>query len=332
MSYSEFELIRRCFVDAGLGFDRDGVVLGIGDDAAIVQPPNGMAIALSLDTLVEGVHFLKDAPARLLARRALAVNLSDIAAMGAEPLCFTLGLTLPESDDGWIAEFAAGLLESARQFNCPLIGGDTTRGPLAITIQVHGMGRAESFLRRSSARVGDLVCVTGTLGDAATALLLLGCESHLGPQFAFTTRPNKTQEQALLERYYTPQPRTDFAQQAREHINACIDLSDGLLGDLAHILEASGVSAQLTLEALPYSKTLMAVLCAEQRERVALGGGDDYELCFTVAPESVARVQAIARSLGLAVTPIGVITEGSGLTLNRAGEAIELTSNAYRHF
>jgi thiamine-monophosphate kinase len=174
--------------------------------------------------------------------------------------------------------------------------------------------------------------VTGTLGDAATALLLLGCESHLGPQFAFTTRPNKTQEQALLERYYTPQPRTDFAQQAREHINACIDLSDGLLGDLAHILEASGVSAQLTLEALPYSKTLMAVLCAEQRERVALGGGDDYELCFTVAPESVARVQAIARSLGLAVTPIGVITEGSGLTLNRAGEAIELTSNAYRHF
>lgn len=332
MSYSEFELIRRCFIDQGLGFDRSGVALGIGDDAAIVRPPDGTSVALSLDTLIEGVHFPKQAPARLVARRAFAVNLSDMAAMGAEPLCFTLGLTLPQSDDVWVAEFAAGLLESAKAANCPLVGGDTTRGPLAITIQVHGFGEAQALLRRSSARVGDIICVTGTLGDAATALLLLGAESHLGTQFAFVSAPSESQRQSLLDRYYTPQPMTDFALRAREQVNACIDLSDGLLGDLAHILDASGVGARVDLEALPFSDTLLAVLSAEQRERAALGGGDDYELCFTVPPESLGEVQAIGRSLSVAVTPIGEICAAAGLSLRRAGESVESVSSAYRHF
>lgn len=332
MSYSEFELIRRCFIDQGLSFDRSGVALGIGDDAAVVCPPDGMSLALSLDTLVEGVHFPKQAPARLVARRALAVNLSDMAAMGAEPLCFTLGLTLPQSDDDWVAEFAAGLLESAKAANCPLVGGDTTRGPLAITIQIHGFGKAEALLRRSSARVGDIICVTGTLGDAATALLLLGGESHLGPQFTFTSAPSESQKQLLLDRYYTPQSRTNFALRARKQINACIDLSDGLLGDLAHILDASVVGALVDLEALPFSETLQAVLSADQRERAALSGGDDYELCFTVPPESLASVQAIGQSLSLAVTPVGEICAAAGLSLRRAGEPIQSVSPAYRHF
>ena len=174
--------------------------------------------------------------------------------------------------------------------------------------------------------------MTGTLGDAAAALLIINAMSHLGPQFAFTSSPNKTQEQALLSRYYTPQPRTKFALRARDQINACIDLSDGLLGDLSHILDASGVGAEVNLEALPYSPALMALLSVEQCERAALGGGDDYELCFTVAPESFAGLQAIAKSLGLAVTPIGVIRKGEGLMLHRAGKPIEGVSAAYRHF
>jgi thiamine-monophosphate kinase len=338
---SEFELIQRCFVDQGLGFARTGVELGIGDDCALIAPLAGEMLAVSLDTLVAGVHFPLGslspfdsgaaAPA-LIANRALAVNLSDLAAMGAAPLAFTLGLTLPRDDAQWVSEFARGLLPLARQFDCPLIGGDTTRGPLAITIQVHGSVNALRAPRRSAARAGELICVTGTLGDAAAALQLIGAESHLGRRLAFSREPNNSDSDYLRSRYFAPSPRVAFARAAAPFMGACIDLSDGLLGDLGHILAASGVGARLDTLTLPFSPALSNTLDPEQCELAALSGGDDYELCFTAAPTDLSAVRDCAAALGLPLSVVGEIETQKGLRLSRGAEPIESPPSAYQHF
>ena len=332
MSYSEFQLIRRFFVDQGLGFERQGVVLGIGDDAAIVQPPAGMALALSLDTLVAGIHFSEDAAPEQIANRALAVNLSDLAAMAAEPLCFTLGLTLPTSDDRWLQRFSAGLLPLAREFNCSLVGGDTTRGPLAITVQVHGFGAADSLLRRSTAQPGDCLCVTGTLGDAAAALLALDTQSHLGKGFRFEHEPTPAERDYFVARYFAPTPRVNFSRSNAAMINACIDISDGLIGDLGHLLEASGAGAELDVALLPYSAAVKRTLSREHAEQAALAGGDDYELCFTVPVSQLASVQAQGAALGVNVTQIGQVSDKPGLRLTRDGRRIDSAGESYQHF
>lgn len=332
MSTSEFELIQRCFKGHGLSFAREGVELGIGDDAALIRPAPGSVVALSLDTLVAGVHFPRDAAPELVANRALAVNLSDLAAMAAQPLCFTLGLTLPESDEEWVNAFARGLEPLAREFDCPLVGGDTTRGPLAVTIQVHGSVKAEAALRRSGAKAGDLLCVTGELGDGAAALLALGETSHLGSDFVFAREPSVEERGLLLERFYRPRPRVAFALRCAAYLSAGLDLSDGLAGDVNHLLQASGVGATLRLDALPYSRTLERLLRPEMRERAALSGGDDYELCFTVAPGRVESVRSVAAELGLRVTAVGEIETEPGLRAERAGLPVDLNGGGYRHF
>ena len=332
MAISEFDLIKRCFLDQGLGFSRSGIELGIGDDCALIRSQANLSLALSMDTLVAGVHFPIDAPPALIANRALAVNLSDLAAMAAQPVGFTLALTLPHSDVDWVEEFARGLLPLAKEFNCPLIGGDTTRGPLAITLQVHGEVDANLALRRDGARSGQLVCVTGTLGDAAAGLLLTGAPSHLAMDFDFAQQPSHDESEFFKKRYYAPRPQIAFARAAAQHLSAAIDLSDGLLGDLGHIMKASGVGARLNIQQLPLSDACRCCLSSEHAELAALAGGDDYELCVTLEPEELAVTQAIAESVGVQLTVIGEVQVGQELEALRGGEAAELSAAAYQHF
>lgn len=332
MAISEFDLIKRCFLDQGLGFPRSGIELGIGDDCALLRSPSGQSLALSMDTLVAGVHFPADAPPAQIAHRALAVNLSDLAAMAAEPLGFTLALMLPQSDPDWVDEFALGLLPLAQEFNCPLIGGDTTRGPLAVTLQVHGEVDASLALRRDTACSGQLVCVTGTLGDSAAGLLLTGAGTHLGAEFGFAQQPTQEESDFLLSRYYSPRPQIAFARAAAQHLSAGIDLSDGLLGDLGHVLKASGVGARIDLESIPFSAATRRCLSLEHAEQAALAGGDDYELCLVLAPDAFARADAVATSLGVKLTAIGSTQQRPGLELVRGSETVSVSAEAYQHF
>ena len=332
MATSEFDLIKRCFLDQGLGFSRSGIELGIGDDCALLSSPNNLSLALSMDTLVAGIHFPADAPPAQIAHRALAVNLSDLAAMAAQPLGFTLALTLPHSDVDWVEQFAQGLLPLAQEFNCPLIGGDTTRGPLTITLQVHGEVDPRLALRRDAALSEQLVCVTGTLGDAAAGLLITGASSHLGAGFAFAQQPTQAESDFLLSRYFAPRPQIAFARAAAPHLRAGIDISDGLIGDLGHVLTASGIGARLDLESIPFSAASRRCLSREHAEQAALAGGDDYELCVVLAPEALAKAQAVAKSVGVQLTVIGRTQQHPGLELVRGGESMKASAEAYQHF
>lgn len=287
MSIGEFELIQQYFQrEAGAS----GVSLGIGDDCALLQPPAVKQLAVSMDTLVADVHFPRAAEPALIAERALRVNLSDLAAMGAEPLWFTLGLTLPDADSEWLHAFSEGLFRVAREFHCDLVGGDTTCGPLSITIQVHGAIDPAQALLRSKAQPGDRIYVTGCLGDGAAALALIRGQLPAEPVLA----------SYLQDRYYRPQPQLKMAAKLRGLAAAAIDISDGLLADLGHICNRSGVGASIDARRLPIS---VAVSSLEESGTVgrdtvlqwALSGGDDYQLCFTV-PE--AQVDAVEQLIG----------------------------------
>ncbi|RRJ83602.1 thiamine-phosphate kinase [Aestuariirhabdus litorea] len=314
----EFELIRRYFDCAGLNQHSPSVVLGIGDDCAILDLPAEQRLCFSMDSLVAGVHFPAAADPALIARRALAVNLSDLAAMGASPLCFTLGLTLPEASDEWLQAFSAGLAAEAAAHGVSLVGGDTTLGPLSITLQVQGLLPRGGALRRDGAREGELVIVSGTLGDAAAALDLL-------EQPAAALTPNRQQ---LLERYYRPQPRLELGQALLKIGAGCaIDISDGLLADLGHILERSCVGARIDLGALPLSAALRAE-CPERALERALNGGDDYELCFTLA-EPLWQQHRESLCAWVACTPIGRIGRAPGLT---DAQGAPLVASGYQHF
>jgi thiamine-monophosphate kinase len=318
---TEFNLIRTWFAD--LGAPRSDVVLGVGDDCALLRIPPGQELAVSIDTLVSGTHFVPDCDPESLGHKSLAVGLSDLAAMGAEPAWATLALTLPAElvtrRPDWIAAFARGLGDLAKAHGVRLVGGDTTRGPLSVTLQVQGLVPAGAAVRRSGAHPGDLVYVSGTLGDAGLALRqLLGGES-VDPQ--------------LRERLDRPTPRVALGMALRGLATALIDVSDGLAADLGHILESSGAGADLWLESLPLSPAVAEVVAAEQDWTLPLASGDDYELCFCLAPERAGEVPALAERVDCHLTRIGRIREDGGLQcLGPGGTPIGLARAGFDHF
>lgn len=329
MASDEFEIIRRYFNQSGLAFAVAEVSLGIGDDCALLAPRPGTRLAVSMDMLQEGVHFLPGSDPFLLGQRTLLVNLSDLAAMGARPVCFTLGLSLPFQDPQWLKRFSAGLAHVAWTHHCPLVGGDLTasapeKGGLTLCVQVHGELPDGTGMLRSGAKLGDGIYVTGTLGDAAAGLRVLrdGAFGHI----------SAAQRKALTQAFHLPESRVAAGMALRELASAAIDLSDGLASDLAHVLRASGVAARVDLDALPLSEALCAAVETEQRWQLALGGGDDYELCFTVAPERVSAMEARMAELQAPVRRIGEIRSGSGLQWYCQGEPQALAASGYNHF
>lgn len=308
----EFELIRRYFAPLAKG-RAPGLLLGPGDDCAIERVGAGNDLVFSVDTLVEGVHFPVGYAPDHLGWRSLAVAASDLAAMGAHPVCFTLALTLPEADPDWLADFSGGLARAAGTFGLALAGGDTTRGPLTITVQVHGEVPAGQAILRSGARVGDLVGVSGTLGEAGAAL-----------RFLDLTQPTPDQ-QACLQRYHSPLPRLELGEKLRGVASAAIDVSDGLVADLGHILEASGVGAALDLSAVPVSASVCREAGHDEARRLALNAGDDYELCVTIPPEAWAKMPD---SLRTELTIIGKVVAGQGVS----GLGSGAPTSGYDHF
>lgn len=317
MASAEFSIIKQYFQH--LSPQRDDVVLGIGDDCALLKPPEGQVIAVSTDTLVSGVHFFPDVAPYTLGYKSLAVNLSDLAAMGATPAWFSLAITLPEVDTNWLHHFSRGLSDLAVKHKIALIGGDTTSGPLSITIQVQGFVEQEQALQRKKAKVGDSIYVTGTLGDAGAALeLKLKGDSEPNNETAF-----------LTQRLEQPTPRIEIGQQLASLANAAIDISDGLAADLSHILQLSNVGAIIEVASLPLSNALLAVTTQEHAEQLALFSGDDYELCFTVSEQNEGRIKAL---LDEHCTKVGVITQQPGLRYQRNGQSMEITGKGYEHF
>ena len=316
----EFALIDE--IRARVSTARRDVILGIGDDAAILAPPPDSELVVSTDTLVSGVHFPPQTAAFDVGWKALAVNLSDLAAMGADPAWVTLALTLPDGDPAWPLAFVDGFLALAREHDVALVGGDTTRGPLAITVTVHGFVPRGTALRRDGARAGDAVYVSGTLGDAAAGLAVVVAD-------AFATQPAvRTLLRARLDR---PTPRIALGRALRGVASACIDVSDGLVADLGHIATRSGVGATLAVDALPASDALRACADAERRIDWQLRGGDDYELCFTVAPARIADAERAAAQAGVAITRIGSITATGGLR-DVDGNALAVARAGWDHF
>ena len=309
-SSDEWQVIDRFFNH--LGAVRTDVVLGIGDDAALLRPAAGMELAQTTDSLVEQVHFLPGAPPRSLGHRALAVNLSDLAAMGATPAWALLSLTLPAVDEAWLAEFAAGFGRLARIHEVALVGGNLSRGPLSLTVQLTGLVPAGSALRRSGARAGDEIWVSGTLGDAAMGRLPEASE-------------------ALRARFEYPAPRVALGAALRGIASSCIDLSDGLLADLPRLAQASGCGVVLEVDKLPVSPALQASAAALSWQR-ALVGGEDYELCFTAPPENAARLRALAEQLEVPLCCCGRLRPVAGLELRSAGGVIQFSQSPFDHF
>ncbi|MCF6361781.1 MAG: thiamine-phosphate kinase [Gammaproteobacteria bacterium] len=314
---NEFDLIRRYFAERGVR--RDDVPLGIGDDAALLTPPPSQLLAVTVDTLHSGVHFDAGIPAADLGYKALAVNLSDLAAMGAEPAWATLALSLPQVDEAWLTAFAEGFFALAERHGVQLVGGDTTRGPLSVTVQVQGFVPQEKALTRRGARPGDHVFVTGSLGDAGAGLAIeQGRLEFTGPPADF-----------LLARLHRPTPRVGAGLGLRGLATAAIDISDGLAQDLGHILTASGVGAVLDIDHLPLSDALLAS-GIDRAWRLAVSAGDDYELCFTVPADAGLSV---SDGLGCPVTRIGRITAEPGQRWqDAAGVPCEPPPRGWDHF
>nr|WP_207162252.1 thiamine-phosphate kinase [Thiocapsa imhoffii] len=310
-------MIDRFFTD--LGPVRSDVRLGVGDDCALLTVPAQTDLAVSLDTLCAGVHFFPDCAPHAVGHKSLAVGLSDLAAMGATPAWATLALTLPRRDDAWVGDFARGFRELAEAHGVRLVGGDTTRGPLSVTVQVHGLVASGTAVRRSGACVEDLIWVSGTLGDAALALDRL--------------RAGKSPDPALRARLERPTPRVTLGVALRGLASAMIDLSDGLAGDLGHILAASGVGALIDVSALPLSPAVRAQVRATANWTLPVAGGDDYELCFSAPARHADAIRALGAGCGCPLRVIGRVRPEPGLQLRDAdGTTVNLASVGYDHF
>nr|WP_246355994.1 thiamine-phosphate kinase [Paraburkholderia humisilvae] len=334
---SEFSLIDRFFARraarARAAADAKGVAsaatLGIGDDCALLSPSAGETLAISTDMLVEGRHFFADIDPRALGHKALAVNLSDLAAMGAQPQAFTLAFSLPRADEAWLAAFSDGLFEIAERFNCELIGGDTTAGPLNLCLTVFGSVPPHVALRRDAARPGDDIWVSGTLGDARAGLgVARGEWQAANADDAATFRH-------ALER---PEPRVALGLALRGLAHAALDISDGLAGDLMHILERSQMNATVNVDALPRS-TALSRLPSDVQRRCTVAGGDDYELCFTAPPAARAAIEKVSDNVGLRATRVGTINASDSATTpptiawhDAAGAPLTLTLQGFDHF
>jgi thiamine-monophosphate kinase len=317
---SEFDLIKRYFAQHTVTDPR--IALGIGDDCALVNPSPGMQLAISTDMLVSGRHFFPDADPYMLGHKCLAVNLSDLAAMGAAPVAFTLALSLPEANPDWLEKFSQGMLALADAHQCSLIGGDTTKGPLNICITVFGELPPGSALRRDAAQAGDDIWVSGTLGDARLALAGYWKELKLTP----------TEHSQAALRMHQPSPRIALGIALRGVAHAALDISDGLIGDLGHILERSNVGASLHIDSLPAGPVLSQQPLAKQRE-FTLAGGDDYELCFTAPVAQRAAVIAAGLASATPVTRIGTIEQATGLRLlDDFGQPVSLQVSSFDHF
>jgi thiamine-monophosphate kinase len=317
----EFSLIDRIRERTAQG--RDDVRLGIGDDAALLAVPQGQELAVAIDTLVEGVHFPPGTSAADIGWKALAVNLSDLAAMGATPAWALLALTLPQGDPAFIDGLAAGFAQLAQPYRLALVGGDTTRGTLTLSVAVHGFVPPGKALLRAGAQAGDTIFVTGTLGDAAAGLKLV------------QQRSNDSDARAayLINRLNRPTPRVAAGLALRGYANACIDISDGLLADLGHICTSSKVGAEIDVSLLPRSSALLDLFDDTVSRDFALSGGDDYELCFTVPAQHAATVQVSLARLGCGIARIGRIVQGDGVRVrDAAGQWLESVHRGWDHF
>jgi thiamine-monophosphate kinase len=310
MPISEFSLIKRFFTQQKV--KNSSTRLGIGDDCALLSLPDGYQLAVTTDTMVENVHFFAGIDPQQLGHKLLAVNLSDLASMGAKPVSVTLALTLPNADENWLKAFAKGFLGLAERYSVDLIGGDTTAGPLTLTVQAMGLVPRGKALLRSNARPGDFIYVTGSLGDAGLGLKISQGYHCANPDLA-------------LKRFNQPDPQIDAGQALTGIANACIDVSDGLAGDLGHILEQSNVGACLYWDALPLSDAVLTYINDTGDWSMPLTAGDDYELCFTVSPEKAAQ-------LTINCTKIGVIESRLGLRLHKSGAIQPLNPKGYEHF
>ena len=312
MSLSEFALIERYFT--GNKSTNSHVRLGVGDDCALLAVPKGYELAVTMDTMVEGVHFFSDVVPEDLGHKLLAVNLSDLASMGAEPVAVTLALTMPKVDESWLEQFIEGFDKLARNHRVDLVGGDTTRGPLTLSLQAMGFVAAGKALQRSGAKPGDLIYVTHNIGDAGLGLKITKGDYDAGQE-----------NEKVLRQFNRPDPRIDQGIKIRDYATSCIDLSDGLLADLKHILEASQVGACINWEQIPFSKAVHHYIRATGDWQMPINAGDDYELCFTVSPEK-------AELIDIDCYHIGFIEAGSDLNLNKAGITQEITSYGFEHF
>jgi thiamine-monophosphate kinase len=314
---SEFDLIAKYFTRTS---KRDDVLLGVGDDAAVLQMPPNRRLVAAVDTIVAGVHFPIGTDAAAIGHRALAVNLSDMAAMGAEPAWITLSLSLPTSDPYWLERFSVGLYQLADRYSVALVGGDTVRGPLSITVQVMGQVDTDCWLTRSGAKPGDAIFVSGVPGEAAAGLAVL--QRSIAESAA---------SKLLANRFLWPEPRVALGRAIRTYASAAIDVSDGLLADLTHICTMSGCGAQIDLESLPQSQSMASLFAATECEALALNGGDDYELLFTVPKERSRELEAAIAS-GVQCTRIGQMVVGSSVSCRRAGVAVPIAARGYDHF
>jgi thiamine-monophosphate kinase len=323
----EFELIARHFAPiAGPGG------LGLVDDAGLLRPARGYEIVVTADALVAGVHFFPDDPPGSIARKALAVNLSDLAAKGAKPEGFVLALALPKGwTDSWLAAYAAGLKQAAGDGGCPLIGGDTvsTPGPLTLSITAFGSVPAGRMVLRSGAKPGDVLAVSGTIGDGA-----LGLKVHGPAAPPWVAGLSDRHRAALADRYLHPQPRLRLAAGLQAHASAAMDVSDGLVGDLAKLLKASGAGAEVDLDAVPLSEAARAAIMADPAlAELAWTGGDDYEILCTASPGEYPALVAAAAAAGIALTTIGVVTGAAGVVQYREkGRARSFAAGSFAHF
>ncbi|MEO3678620.1 thiamine-phosphate kinase [Rheinheimera sp. FR7-31] len=317
----EFELISRFF--ANCGAKRSDATLGVGDDGAVLQVRDGYDLVVTTDTMVVGTHFFPDDDPRALGHKLVAVNVSDLAAMGAEPAWLSLALTLPAVDEAWLSAFAAGLGETADYYQCQLVGGDTTRGPMSLTMIAKGTVPRGKALTRSGAKVGDYIYVTGTLGDAALGLKL--CQG--------LHEVSKKHQSHILQRFHYPSARVALGQALRNLASSAMDLSDGLYSDIQHILKRSNVGASIDVSRLPLSQALKDSCDTSTALQLALSGGEDYELLFTVPEARRGSLEVLLSPYGIPVTCIGRVTGVAGkLELKQGDQAFDYQHQGFVHF